>query len=130
MMHPIFRVILCFVLISLAGCVNHQVARLRANDQISCNKSCEQRFKACGEVCHNNCNECAQSAHLDSVRNDNKYKHEQDIRGGVVALELKSFRDPLQCRKITCDCLADYTVCAESCKGLIHKRLQITPVCC
>lgn len=130
MVHSFFRVILCFVVIGFAGCVSHQVQERRANAQVSCKMSCEQQFKGCSQVCHNNCKECGQFDHLIGSYNYKKYKNEQEIQGGVVARELNSFRDPLQCRKITCDCLADYTVCVQSCKGLIHKRLQIAPVCC
>ncbi len=130
MMHFIVRIILYFAVSALIGCVNHQALSPRSNDQAACKASCAQWLQVCSQVCHNDCKDCNQSAHLNSVKNYRKYKCEQEIQGGFVARELNSFSDPLQCRKITCDCLADYTVCVQSCKGLIHKRLQVAPICC
>jgi hypothetical protein len=40
-----------------------------------------------------------------------------------VSRDLNSYRDPLQCRKVTCDCLADNNVCKASCRGLTPQVL-------
>ena len=130
MMHSTVRIIFCFAVMVLAGCASQQASVKRANDRVICQKGCEQQYKICSQVCHNNCKDCNQSSALGTACNYKKYTHEQQIQGGVIARELNSFSDPLQCRKISCDCSADYTVCAESCKGLIHKRLQTAPLCC
>jgi hypothetical protein len=42
---------------------------------------------------------------------------------------LNSYRDPLQCRKVTCNCHADYQVCIQSCSGVIHKQLRVASAC-
>ena len=130
MAQSIIRVILCFVIIALVGCTSHELSVKRADDKVMCKSACQQRFNTCSQVCHNNCRECGQHSAQSTAKNYRKYKHQQCIQGGIIARDLNSYRDPLQCRKITCDCLADYNVCTEACDGIIHKRLQIAPICC
>lgn len=43
--------------------------------------------------------------------------------------ELNSYRDPLQCRKVTCDCLSDFAICKKGCTGVIPTKLQAVPYC-
>ena len=129
-MHSTIRFILFFAVVMLVGCATQKASVKRAHEKVICQKGCEQQYKSCRHACHNNCKECSQSLALGAACNYNKYTHEQQIKGGVIARELNSFRDPLQCRKISCDCSADYNVCAQSCEGLIHKRLQNAPLCC
>ena len=120
MMHPILRLIICFAVVTLVSCANH-VSVDRANHRATCKHSCQQRLITCSKVCHNNCQECAQSSNQTTIKNYDKYKHEQCIQGGIIVRDLNSYRDPL---------LGDYNVCTASCNGIIHKRLQIAPVCC
>ena len=129
MMHHIIRFILCFTVILLASCAN-QFSVERINHRAMCINTCKLHVKECSKTCENNCQQCNQLSNDSTSHNYNKYKHEQCVQGGVIARDLNSYRDPLQCRKISCDCLADYTLCAEACDGIIHKRLQIAPVCC
>lgn len=129
MMHPIIRFILCLAVMTLVACANQASLTPATNAKALCKNTCQQRFKTCSQVCHNTCRECNQaSARRTSYTYDN-YKHQQCVQGGIIARELNSFRDPLQCRKITCDCFADYNVCTQSCDGIIHKRLQVAPCC-
>ena len=131
MMQPMLRIIFCmFTMIALSGCASQKAAVESANKQAVCKLSCQQQFKVCNKLCHNNCRECSKSSQCSTAMNYNKYKHEQIVQGGIVGRELNSYHDPLQCRKTTCNCLADYNVCAQSCTGIIHKRLQVAPVCC
>jgi hypothetical protein len=129
-MHFILRVILCFVVITLVGCASYQASLVSATTKATCKNTCQQRFKSCKQACHNNCQGCKQSSNRSVIHHFNKYKHEQCVQGGMIIRDLNSYRDPLQCKKITCDCLADYNVCTQSCSGIIHKSLQIAPVCC
>lgn len=129
-MYSIIRVSLCLVLMSLVACSSLQSSVKRANERTTCIQACQQELKQCNKICQNNCRECGKQAINNASRHYQKFVHEQQVQGGVLARELYSYRDPLQCRKVTCDCSADYTVCTQSCNGLIHKRLQVAPVCC
>jgi len=112
----------------LVGCTTYNHVVEQAHTLHVCRLACAQQIKVCGDVCHNDDRDCEISAKNSTTKHYCEYKHEQYVKGGVVARELKSYRDPLQCRKITCDCWADYRVCMESCTGTIHKRLQAAPV--
>ncbi len=129
-MYSFTRFIICLAVISLIACTSQQSSVKRVNERAFCKQTCQQQFKKCNKICHNNCRECGASADNSAARNYNEFVHEQQVQGGVLSRELNSYRDPLQCRKVTCDCSADYTVCEQSCNGLIQKRLQVAPVCC
>lgn len=123
--------LMCWAIaILLSACASQQASVKRANELLLCKKNCQQHLIACSQICHNNCQECSQSAHCKAAHNYYRYRHQQYVQGGILARELNSYRDPLQCRKITCDCAADYKVCTQSCEGLIRKRLQAAPICC
>ncbi len=96
----------------------------------TCQKNCESRVVACNKTCRNNCQQCNAYAKEKTAKSYYRYQHERYVKGEMLALELNSFRDPLQCRKTTCNCRADYQVCMQACGGVIHKRLQVTPACC
>ncbi|KTC78346.1 acyltransferase [Legionella brunensis] len=93
----------------------------------ACQLSCENRATACKQTCRNNCPRCCQFSTKTTVTNYKHYKHEVCVKGDFLTLQLNSFRDPLQCRKTTCDCRADYQVCMQACSGMVYKDLR--PVC-
>ena len=130
MMHSIVRIILCLGLMALVACAGNNLSIKQANDLATCKMDCQHRLKICSKICHNNCGDCAKAVNCHVVRHYHQYKNEQCVQGGIIARELNSYRDPLQCRKLTCDCSADYSVCTQSCSGLIHKRLQVPSACC
>ncbi len=130
MMSSVSRIALGIAIMMLVACANKQVSLECDQHRAVCQKSCQERFKQCSEICDNSCYKCSAAASCSATRNYNRYKQEQYVQGGIIARELKSYRDPLQCRKTTCNCWADYNVCAQSCRGLIHKRLQVGPACC
>lgn len=94
-----------------------------------CKMSCDQRKAACSKTCRNNCAQCSTAANNRRVVQYNHYVHEQRVKGKNIALQLNSFRDPLQCRKVTCNCAADYQICLQSCGGVIQKTLKNAPLC-
>jgi len=130
MMCSMTRFLLIAAVMVLAACATRPVSLQCAKEQIACKKNCVERFKTCSQVCDNSCQTCSLAANCGAAHNYNRYKHEQSVQGGIIARELKSYRDPLQCRKTTCNCMADYNVCTQSCTGVIHKRLQVGPACC
>jgi hypothetical protein len=126
MVHFFTRITLFIAALLLTACTNPRLA----NDLALCKKGCQHQLNSCSLVCRNNCLQCGKAANCSAARHYNKYKQEQIIQGRVIARELNSYRDPLQCRKVTCNCLADYNVCTQSCEGVLHKRLQPVPACC
>lgn len=130
MMCSMTRIVLCAAMIVLAACATRPISLQSAQEQAACKKNCIERLKVCSQVCDNSCQKCSLAANCSAARNYSRYKHEQYVQGGIIARELKSYRDPLQCRKTTCNCTADFNVCTQSCTGLIHKRLQVGPACC
>jgi hypothetical protein len=129
-MYSILRVFLGFAILSLVACANQNGSFLIKKDLSRCKKVCFERFKLCHSSCVDNCRHCTQKANSSAGRHYRQYQQQQEIQGGTVARELKSYRDPLQCRKTTCNCEADYSVCRQSCTGIINKRLQVGPACC
>lgn len=118
-----------FMMLLLLSCtVTHQ-GLVRYHQLAACKASCKERLVACTRVCSDNCMRCTISANARAARNFLRYKHQQCVQGKIVALELQSFRDPLQCRKSSCACPIDYQVCTQSCHGTIYKRLQVVPPC-
>ena len=107
----------CFFLV-LLGCARPIAA-----------PNCTQQFARCKQTCEDNCPNCVNKSIIAATRSYNKYVHEQEIQGGMVIQELKSYRDPLQCRKISCSCIADYNVCLQGMSGIINKSLRINTAC-
>lgn len=95
-----------------------------------CVQACERHFKECQVICRDNCNDCAHQAYQQAADYYERYKRERCVQGQMITQELKSFIDPLQCRKTTCDCQADKNSCLQSCKGIIYKKLKVVPTCC
>lgn len=116
-------VILLLLLTSCSSYVQHARA-LKA-----CKWQCTVTKQRCNQSCKNNCQNCTALANAETAVHFNQYKRQQNIQGSIVALELQSFRDPLQCRKPTCDCTADFSVCLQSCQGKIRKRLKVVKPC-
>lgn len=94
-----------------------------------CKASCDKKVNKCNRLCRNNCEQCRSKVFSSTVKSYRMYVHEQRVQGFRVARELNSYRDPLQCRKITCSCPADYQVCMQSCGGVIYKQLRVASVC-
>jgi hypothetical protein len=129
-MGGIFRIIFCCIVFLLDGCTAQIAHVYHARERSACINSCMQQFKICQDICHNNCRECSQSNNFNAKRNYNIYVNETYVRGGTISRNLNSYSDPLKCKKITCDCRADLTICRQACNGQIKKRLQVAPLCC
>lgn len=112
-----------------SGCTTHQDAVVQQEKRV-CLKTCEIRLNTCANTCNKTCEACEQLANQTMQDHYQGYRHDRFVQGKAVARQLQSYRDPLQCRKATCDCKADFRVCAEACAGKIHKRLQVPETCC
>ena len=121
----IIRVVVCCFFMLIASCANRTVPI----NYVACIASCESSFGNCSGVCGNNCSQCRAAALQKTAKNYSRYKNEKIVAGKIVALQLNSFRDPLQCRKVTCNCQADYMLCLQACGRAIPKRLEYAPLC-
>lgn len=120
--------VLLFVCI-LSGCANSPAINKGNPAFAMCKMNCDQRAAACQKVCRNNCPQCCSYANQSAKNSYCNYRHEQIVKGGFIVRQLKSYRDPLQCRKTTCNCKADYQICIQTCGGRIPKRLKAAPLC-
>lgn len=134
-----YRLFCCFFVLLLTACINQaphpqHSAAFAKGQSISpiaaCKKSCQIRMYSCLNSCKDNCKNCQLRSKVSTGKNYARYVHEQCVKGGVIARELNSYRDPLQCRKVTCNCSADFDTCIQSCTGVIQKRLMAAPKCC
>ncbi len=126
----IARIALYFSILFLNACVLPGMTVQGKKDFENCKKICENRLSACAKTCHNNCRHCFVKANQSTAASYLRYVRECRLRGNDVVLLLNSFRDPLQCRKTTCNCSSDYQICMQSCGGVIYKSLQVAPLCC
>lgn len=125
----IARAVLCCSFLLITSCMFQNYPARGDRNFMVCKASCDKRLNACTKLCRNNCPQCLAAASQSTARTYAHYVHEQYVKGGFIALQLNSFRDPLQCRKTTCNCRADYQICMQSCGGVISKRLQHVPLC-
>ncbi len=128
MIHVFMRLI-CAVLL-LSGCVNHLGTTVSPEEKKVCRMACQQRFDQCQDTCVDSCKTCAKQANQEATAHYMQYRHERCVQGKTIVHRLQSYHDPLQCKKSSCDCPADYRVCVEACSGDVHKRLQVAPMCC
>lgn len=123
------RVLVTFFLgFFISGCSMHQ--KIEQQTYRSCEMNCQQQLNHCQKKCTDNCQICELNARKSAAKAYKQYRRERCIEGKTMILRLQSYHDPLQCRKTTCNCPADYQVCVEACRGKIHKRLQVEKTCC
>ena len=128
-MNFLLRLLCCLIFLNSTGCTVQQKILVKAQPQQQCLAMCVQKLASCKEICTNNCAICSSNTSLSAIKNYEKYVHEKRIEGGSVTRGLKSYRDPLQCRKVTCNCYADLSACEQNCTGITHKQLRAIPYC-
>ena len=124
-MKYIYRMVTVLIIMMLGGCHMGNSPELT-----SCIQTCKEKSVICEKNCQNDCEQCSHCSTQNATHGFLRYKHQQCVKGSKIARDLQSYRDPLKCRKTTCNCLADLNVCIQSCRGVIHKRLQVPPTCC
>lgn len=95
----------------------------------SCTMICLQHLQSCQDKCTNNCPTCSTDSSYTSTRHYLNYAHEKQMQGDFNTRGLNSYRDPLQCRKVSCNCAADFVTCKQGCTGVIQKKLRTVPYC-
>ncbi len=124
-----FRLLVGFFIVLMTSCSTYQTFIVHAQNMKNCKLACEERLKQCSQVCRNSCQNCTKLSNAEAAVHFIQYKKQQNIQGQIVALEMKSFQDPLKCRKTTCDCKADFGLCIQSCRGIIRKNLRVVTHC-
>lgn len=128
-MSLLIRFACCAVLLFPLGCSLKPQNDISVLEIKQCKSMCAKRLDSCKLSCTDNCPRCsAEATHVAAVNYLN-YIHEKEIEGGSILRVLKSYRDPLQCRKVTCNCSADFATCNQGCTGIIQKRLRSAPYC-
>lgn len=128
-MNTLLRLFCCLMFLCLSSCATQQNNAIKSSSLSQCKQVCFQHLKTCSATCTDNCPACSAKSTYHSASNYSKYVHEQRIEGVFITRELNSYRDPLQCRKITCNCAADFNTCNQGCTGIIQKRLRAVPYC-
>jgi len=123
------RTMLCCIAILLSGCASYESYIKHSGERAACHSTCQQRLMVCNKTCVNSCPACCLSANQRAAREYSHYKKQQSIQGNGIIRQLDSYRDPLQCRKTTCECPTDYRTCIQTCTGKFPKRLQVAPSC-
>ena len=128
-MNCLLKLFTSFLLLYLAGCSKNNQITIKDHKNKSCIAHCIARFDSCKNLCKNNCSRCSFKNHRSAENNFLNYLHEVQIEGGYITRRLNSYRDPLQCRKVSCSCQSDLMTCEQNCTGLIHKQLGFVPHC-
>jgi hypothetical protein len=118
-----YKFVLLMVCLGLSACIRHVVPPL----PLSCENACLAKFNTCVNICQNSCPVCQANAIEQAGNNNARYMWLQRAQGHIIAREVNSFRDPLSCTKVTCDCEDDFKICKQQCHGKIKPRLKITP---
>lgn len=123
-MKALIRLFGCIMMLGLVACTLMKHPLSKTQNVAQCKQACYERFKSCSKVCEASCPKCLKGSCLTAAKNYRNYVHEKIIQGDIIAREMKSYRDPLQCLKTTCNCTSDAYTCVEGCTGVIQKRLQ------
>ncbi|HCD9516915.1 TPA: acyltransferase [Legionella pneumophila] len=128
-MNTAFRLLFCLIILELSACATLKSKITHHKTLSQCQQTCFQQLNYCKQNCTNNCRDCSTKVDHFAKENYLEYLHEVKIQGGYITRGLQSYRDPLQCRKVTCNCSADFNACNQGCSGVIQKRLQPVPYC-
>ena len=112
--------------LSLGACSQYHDFQDKIKAHQHCAKACKTRMHFCNKFCRNDPAQCKRWADASATVHFGHYRQEKLIQGEPIGSELQGFRDPLACKKVSCDCLADFDLCIQTCQGNIHKRLQPT----
>ena len=102
----------------LVSCVSLSEQR----EMRACKDTCQYNSQNCHKLCSDDARNCQANVMANTKASYARYVCQQKVQANDIALELQSFRDPLQCKKITCDCLADARLCAKACNVHLKDR--------
>jgi len=90
---------------------------------------CKQQYQHCEQVCVDSCHLCKKNSKVVAMKKYALYLRQQQIQGDFITKLHRSFRDPLQCAKTTCNCMADYNICMQGQMGMVQKRYGVQRSC-
>jgi hypothetical protein len=120
-MNSLLRVLFFIALYCLSGCATQEKTALNSQTLNQCKMICVQHLEFCQKNCKNNCPTCSSDSNYSSRLNYCKYVHEEQVQGGYITRGLNSYRDPLQCLKVSCNCPSDFITCNQYCTSVIQK---------
>lgn len=116
--------------ILLSSCSMHHPWTMMSSPAVKqCQAACIKQHKICQTKCTDNCPSCSLSATKEARKHYKQYVHEELVEGNLITRDLQSYRDPLKCRKTSCNCYTDLMTCQQSCTGIIQKQLRPAPYC-
>lgn len=124
-----FHIIFFGIILLLSNCAHYNHYVKTQQEGKVCRQACHEKQRVCQRSCYNNCPLCCAKQNSDTQISYDRYKHQQIIQGQAIIRQLKSYRDPLQCSKISCDCVSDHATCLQSCTKKTPKQLQLSPSC-
>jgi hypothetical protein len=127
-MNTLLRLTCCLAFLGISAC-DPQYNLVKSKEISSCKIFCLKQQESCQQRCVDNCPKCYHAATDSAANGFFKYTNVKQVEGGYINRRLISYRDPLQCRKVSCNCTADFLTCNQGCTGIIEKRLQSLPYC-
>lgn len=116
-----------FTLFTAFFCMSACVRQVAPPQPPSCENVCLAELHTCAEICQNSCPVCQAKSVERARQNNARYVWLQRAQGHIIAREVNSFRDPLSCTKVTCDCEDDFKICKQQCHGQIKPTLKVKP---
>lgn len=117
-----FGLIVCMLVLNACVCYRAPLYDKMTTNR-ACYTACTQRLHRCSRICDQNSALCDAKDYARAAVHFNHYKRQQCVKGDGIEIELGAFRDPLACMKSTCECVQDFDVCVQACRGKIVKRL-------
>lgn len=125
-MHKFGIICLYCLLVLLSACIKKDPDSLeKKRNKISCAKE----WIECQQICEDSCQQCLKESRITAMKDYADYLRQQQIQGGYILKLPRSYRDPLQCTKTTCNCTADYNICVQASGGMVQKRLIVNKEC-
>lgn len=120
-------VLIASFLLLLTACTRTEI--IPCSKKEGCQMTCKEKLILCKKICVDNCQNCQKISKVKAIKGYNQFVREKHLQGGMVTRRPRAYRDPLECIKTTCNCMADYNVCLQAKTGLIKKSLQTNRLC-
>ena len=126
----LYMLLVGVICVLFSGCAHFKNSQTLQQNLQFCKQDCRKQLDVCNRKCVNGCRNCTSASNRVVDRNYKGFVHRQTVQGGLLNREPNSYRDPLQCLKMTCDCLGDWTQCVQACQGTLQLHYRVAPTCC
>lgn len=127
-MNNLLKLSISIILLGLMSCSQHVFFKRPTPAVAQCQATCAQHFESCKAQCRNSCRICSTKSKTSTEKRYERYGDQQMLQGKAINRELDSYRDPLQCLKVSCNCVADLDACNQGCTGIVRKQLLSNPL--